>query len=215
MPVTKTASAVFGGAIEAALAEAKTCLVGEVVSYDETVQKAVIRIVTRTRYTDEDGETQTRQGPTLSDVPIQFPGGGVGADAWRITWPIVPGTKVRVEFTSASIDRWLALGGHDVDPEDDRHHDINDAIAVPGVHSYAEVPTDAPLDALVIHGAAIKLGASDATDPVARRSDLVALHAKITAAVDGVGYGSALKASMSVAPVWPPLAADMSIVKAK
>ncbi len=201
-----TAPSVFAAAMSGALAEARTCLVGEIVTYDAATQKATVKIVNREIAEDENGERVTEPGPILADVPIQFLGAGVGNDAWRITWPVRPGDKVRVEFLSSSHDNWFARGGSDVDPEDDRHHSLNDAIGVTGVHCFAEIPTDAPLDALVIHGDAIKLGSSGASELVAWQSALEGL-ADVFAnwtpvSMDG---GAALKALLTtlISSGWP------------
>lgn len=135
--------------------------------------------ITRERQ-GEDGETIVDRLPVVTNAPVVFPGSG----GYRLTWPIEVGSVVVLHFTSAAMDRWLALGGKDVAPQDTRRHDPTSAFAVPGGHSFGgstAAGTTAPTDALVVHGDAIKLGGPGATDPVVRKSDLDALVATFNA----------------------------------
>lgn len=158
----------------------------------------------------EGGATIVERLPVVTNAPVVFEGSG----SYRQTFPIAVGSMVLLHFTSASMDRWLSIGGKDVEPRDDRRHDTSSAFAVPGGHSFggSTAPsTTAPTDAWVTHGPAIKLGGPGATHRVAREVDLRFLADAIQAAPDGVGFGSALKATLSSAS-WPNCT---SIVKAE
>jgi hypothetical protein len=131
----------------------RVALPGRVVAYDPIRQSVDVLPLIQDGFIDEDGERQAERVPILNNVPVVFPGCG----SYRITFPIEVGDQVLLVFCSSSIARWKLTGG-EVDPGDDRRHDLNDAIAIPGVHSFSGAPTLAPLDALVLHGDQIKLG---------------------------------------------------------
>lgn len=158
----------------------------------------------------EDGATIADRLPVVLNAPVVFPGSG----GYRITFPIEVGSVVVLHFTSAAMDRWLTLGGKDVEPRDGRRHDLASAFAVPGGHSLAgstAAGTTAPEDALVVHGDAIKLGGPGATERVARQVDLEAFMTVLNGVTDSAGACAALYAALSTAG-WPGCA---SIVKAE
>jgi hypothetical protein len=171
-------------AISASIAGVHVALPCAVESYDPATGKATLRPLIRHAYTDEAGETQQEDLPLITGVPVVFPGAG----AVRITFPIVRGTKVLAIFCHKNLDAWLHSGGV-VDDAADRSHALSDALAIPGLYDFAHVPTTAPTDAMVMHGSSIKLGGTDATDPVVRRSDLAAvvtaLNEHTHASIDG------------------------------
>jgi hypothetical protein len=163
-------------AIERRLLRLMGPMPGRVLSYDETKQKVSVQPLIYRGYIDEEGTRKAEKLPVITDVPVQFPGAG----SYRMTWPITVGDTVLLVFTDSSMDRWLVRGG-EVDPEDDRHHSISDAVAFPGLHDYAHVPTTAPTDAMVLHAELLRLGGPSATDPVVRKSDLDLVVAKLNA----------------------------------
>ena len=79
----------------------------------------------------EDGTNQTGPLPVIPSVPVCFPGSG----AFRVTFPVAKGDTGLLVFCSRSIDRWLSEGGS-VDPQDDRTHDLSDAVFVPGLTDF-------------------------------------------------------------------------------
>lgn len=167
-------------------ASIRVALPGRIESYNASTQKANVQPLILEEHTDDIGERQIERLPVVTDVPVCFPGCG----GMRVTFPVKVGDTVLLVFCSSSIDRWLARGG-EVDPEDTRHHNISDAIALPGLFDFAHVPTSAPTDALVLHSTKIQLGADDASDPVARKSDLQAIvNALDTHAHTGVTTGA-------------------------
>lgn len=157
------------------LDDVHTCKVASIVSYNATLQKASCQPLVHNKYVDQDtGEIKTERPPVIDSVPIAFPRLG----QWGMTFPVQRGDVVLLVFGDSSLDRWLQRGG-EIDPEDDRRHDYNDAIAIPGVFDFAHVPTSAPTDALVIHGPKVRLADADADDKVALHSALVALKGAI------------------------------------
>lgn len=151
-----------------------------------------------------DGSLMREKLQVATNCPVMFPRSG----PFAITFPIELGSTVMLAFTSASLDRFLSIGGA-VDPEDPRRHTINDAVAFPTGHSFAGVTapaTTAPQDAMVLHGAAIKLGGPAATSPASLHSDMQALADVLDAwtpvATDG---GAALKTLLTelINTGWP------------
>lgn len=138
-------------------------LPGQIVSYDADKQLAAVQPLVKHRHLDEDGETVlVRNMPVVHNCPVEFCGTARG----RITWPVFAGDTCEIRFASASIQRWIQVGGL-VDPGEDRRHDPTDGICFVGLHDAAHVPTDAPTDAVVIHTSGsvrIKLGSSSASE---------------------------------------------------
>jgi hypothetical protein len=110
----------------------RVALPARVEAYDASTQQVTVQPLVLEGYIDETGARATERLPAIAGVPVVFPGAG----GFRVTFPIVAGDTVLLVFASSSIDRWLALGG-EVDPQDDRRHHISDAIAIPGLRSFA------------------------------------------------------------------------------
>lgn len=183
---------VIDDAIDLRLDDVYTSMPGIVASYDPATQSASVQPAVDHTYENERGERVTERLPIIKSVPIKFQGSG----PYRITFPIAAGDPVLLVFTSCPLGAWLAKGGI-VRNRDARRFKLGDAIAIPGLHSFANVPTTAPTNAMVLHADAIRLGGPDADDPIARKSDLAALASAIASSPDGVGFGTALKASLA------------------
>lgn len=166
-----------------ALSDMFTMLPGRVVSYNASRQSVDVQPEPKRAYVDEAGERQVENYPVVTEVPVGFPGaGGV-----RLTWPLAAGDVVMLLFASTSLDRWLSVAGNP-DPADERRNSITDAVAIPGLHSFASVPTSAPTDASVWHSnVEIRLGSPDANDPVARKSDLDTVVSKLNSLISKFG----------------------------
>jgi hypothetical protein len=200
-----SAPAVFEAFIAARIAKIRVAMPGTVVAYDAERQRVDVQPDLMDGELDEEEQRQAAKLAVITDVPVQFQGSG----PYRITFPIAVGDSVLLVFSSSSLSRWKAAGGGLVDPGNDQRHSLTDAIAIPGLEANAS--TDAPTNALVVHAAAMKLGGPDAIDTVARESDLQVLATAIQGAIDGLGFGSALKAALTTAG-WPNCT---STVKAK
>lgn len=73
--------------------------------------------------------------PELTDVPVVFPRTATGG----LSFPIEVGDPVGLIFSQRSMDDWL-LTGLEGQVFDSRLHDINDAIAIPGLQSKLDLP---------------------------------------------------------------------------
>lgn len=158
MSDTPTLEELLNAVADRSLRGAFTSMPGRVVRYNSSTQSVDVEITVL----DSDGPF-----PVVQRCPLMFP----GSAGSRITWPVSAGDGVLLVFASRSIDKWLAVGGV-VDPEDDRHHTVSDAIAIPGLFDFAHLPTSVPSDAFVVHASKIRLGGPSANDPVIRKSDL-------------------------------------------
>lgn len=99
---------------------------GRIESFNATTCRAVITPLLLEDEIDELGERYARKRPTLDDIPILFlAGGGV-----RVRIPLKRGDTVILLPGARSVDRWKSSGG-EVAPEDERHHDLADSVAIP------------------------------------------------------------------------------------
>lgn len=169
MSQTPTFSEVLRAALDARLMDVHVSMPARVESYNASRLSVEVQPMIERAYIDESGDRQTKAFPVVPDVPVKFPGSG----DYRITFPITKGDIVLLVISESSLDKWLDTE-RVVDPLDDRRHQMIDAVALPGLHSF-KAPSAASEDALVVEGDEIRLGSADATDPVALKSDLDAL----------------------------------------
>ena len=131
LPDTKpTLAHVLDLAISGAMDEVRVALPGRVTAYNSSTQRVDVQPLVKDGFEAEDGTRQTTRLPVIPDVPVVFPGSG----AFRVTFPISVGDNILLVFSSSSIARWKASGG-EVDPGDDRHHQLSDAVAIPGLQA--------------------------------------------------------------------------------
>lgn len=104
---------------------------GVVQSYDFTTQRATIAPLIGDQYLDADGANQTELPPVVSNVPVQFPGGG----GMILTFPLQAGDTGWLTFADRSIDAWKLQGGSQL-PTDARRHSWADALFIPGVDPF-------------------------------------------------------------------------------
>jgi hypothetical protein len=111
--------------IDIALRNVNTAMPGEIVSYEPSLNTAVIKPAFTRTYTDG----TIVEIPNLEDVPIAFPRSGTAA----ITFPLKAGDSVLLVFCQRNIEQWKLFGGT-VTP-DTRKFNLSDAVAIPGVYS--------------------------------------------------------------------------------
>lgn len=179
---TPTLATVLSNVVRSASEGVACAMPGVVKSYDSATQKADVQPAVKRAEFDESGELIHVDYPVIQDVPIMFPGAG----AYRMTFPVVAGDMVLLVFSDVAIDKWKQNGS--AIPTDPRRHNISDAVAIPGLFNFNSTPTDAPTNALTIHGDTVvvdadtvKLGSAAATELVALKSDLAALKTALTA----------------------------------
>lgn len=184
-------------AARSAVACVNVCLPATVVDYDDTTQKASVKLVPRFRRKDAANGNQIvcYDPPNISGVPVAFPGAG----EFSITWPLAAGDTGYVVFSDRSMDEWLSSGASRTEPQDIRRHNITDAIFVPGMRPFSDALGSEAIDssALVITGDCIKLGSSSASDFVALASLVFDQFEKLEAIV--ADYIVAFNAAVTIA----------------
>jgi len=133
-------------AIELQLRGIFTMLPGRIESYDPATQLANVKPLLKVSIpgaTTADGETTeaelSEELPIIPNVKVQFPrvraavsGGTLDAHMY---FPVKAGAEVMLIFSMMSLDKWSAGDGLDpIDPQDPRHHDLSDSIAIVGMY---------------------------------------------------------------------------------
>lgn len=195
---------VLAAHVRGALEGVQTALPGVVVRVDPERQRLAVRPTgTASRTNPDTGAVEHRRFAVVEEVPIAYPQSRYGG----VTWPVDVGDEVLLVFASHSLDSWAA--GRDGEaPADDRRHHLTDAVAIPGVGRRPVLPATAR--ATVVHGAEVRVGGPDAAARAARDLDLEQLRAILAGAPDGVGYGSAVKASLT-STGWPNCASTVRL----
>ncbi len=127
----RTMARILRDAIAAQLYDLHVCLPARVEKYDHAKQKADIKPLLKKRYKAEAEETEL---PVVTAVPVQWPSAAGGASYLHL--PLTKGDLGMALFCERSMDSWLQGGGQTVDPKDPRHHDLSDAIFVPGLRPF-------------------------------------------------------------------------------
>lgn len=130
---TPTIGEIIRRAVDAHDARLRVCLPGRIERYDASRRMADVKPLVMGSYVDAAGVRRTESLPVLTNVPVLFPGGG----GFFVTFPVAPGDVCELRFADASLDRWKAKGG-EVDPVEDRPHDLSNAVALVGLESPAQ-----------------------------------------------------------------------------
>lgn len=136
---------------------ARTATVAQVESYDAGEQRVDVKPLVKELETGDTGDLEATGIPIIRNVPVVFPGAG----SYRITFPIARGDTVLLIISDRSLDKWKGQGG-EVDPVDPRHHNLSDAIAIPGLRPFSASLDEPASDAIslgVEDGAEIKVAA--------------------------------------------------------
>jgi hypothetical protein len=83
--------------------------------------------------------------PLLTDVPVQFPGGG----GFYLTFPVNKGDECLLVFADMCIDGWWQSSGVQNQMEK-RRHDLSDAMALMGFSSVPNVVRDPSGDSIAL-----------------------------------------------------------------
>lgn len=189
-------------------------LPGEVIRQDPNTLRIDVRLAVNARIKDPiTDELRPLELPVLSDVPVDYPGGG----GFVITWPLVAGDSVYIMVCDRSIDEWRAGDPSPATPEDPRRFSLSDATAYPGGRrdSLPVLDSGRAPGALVVEGSDIRLGSSLATKTVAFGPDTDArlsaietflathVHAGVTTGpgTSGVAAGAPVGSSVSALKV--------------
>lgn len=124
---TETLAELLLQAIRSELLDVHTCLPAKIQKYDSETQKADVIPLLKKKYKFDAEPTDL---PIITNVPVQWPSANDGAAFIHL--PLKAGDIGWVVFAERSIDTWLAGEGASVSPGDPRHHDLSDAMFMPG-----------------------------------------------------------------------------------
>lgn len=158
--------------------------IGRVVSYDTSKCTADVQPLIRRARIDERGQRIVELMPIVPDVQVAFMGGGSGS----LTFDLSAGDLVVLVFADESLDRFVVGSGSDVDPGDDRRHDITDAVAFPCVSLFKSAHASTA-GAVVLKGNDVRLGSANANgsgNRVATKSSLDDIPTALTAAAAAI-----------------------------
>ena len=111
-----------------ALSGVHTAFPAQIEKYDFTTAKADVKPLISAVYPDG----SNMELPIIPNVPIVWPRTSLGS----LSFPLQRGDGCLIVCAERSIDDWLILAGQNV-PTDPRTFDLNDAIAIPGLYSFA------------------------------------------------------------------------------
>lgn len=129
---TPSIAEVLRSAVDARIAEVHVAVPARVESYDAARQSCSVKPLLKDFHRARDGARVVDDVPVISDVPVMF----LGGNGFEVIFPIAKGDTVMLLFSERSLDVWLSKGG-DVDPIDVRRHALSDAVAIPGLQSFA------------------------------------------------------------------------------
>jgi hypothetical protein len=116
----------------------------KVLKWDAAKCMVNVQPLLKTYYFDDESEDQvTVDEPVICNVPVVFP--------WGMLADIPVGHTVLLVFCDRSLDSWLVNGGM-VNPDDERSHDLNDAIAFPGLFDFGHPRKAADYEAATLSG---------------------------------------------------------------
>ena len=159
-------------AIGSWLGDIHTCMPGKIDSYDPKTQMATVKPLVKRRIVHGDGSEDLEVIPPITNVPVTF----LRAAGFFMSFPVEKGDLVTLHFCETSIDNYMSGTGEDTDPDEFRHHDLSDAIAVPGFYPFRRPINDISSANLVIGkddggaqihitpSGAVKIGSDLATD---------------------------------------------------
>jgi hypothetical protein len=124
-------SPVLARVIRQAIAQAmKTFHVGlpaKVVDFDASKRTCNVQPLLKRVILTPEFEEQEISYPQISGVPVWYPGG----NGFHMRWPLKFGDIVFLIFADRSLETWKkAEEGKEVDPVEDRAHDLKDAVAM-------------------------------------------------------------------------------------
>jgi len=118
---------VIRGALEHRLGGVRVAMPARIENYDATEQTVDVQPLIK-RIVGSGSARQARSLPVVPRVPVAFPRGG----GFFVSFPIQVGDTVLLIVADRSIDTWFTRGG-EVEPLDQRTHNVADAIAIPGI----------------------------------------------------------------------------------
>lgn len=129
-----------------------TALAAKITGYNASTNRATVKPIGSYKTSDY----RSIEYPTIFNVPVIFPT-GLGGSA-GVTFPLSAGDGCLLVFSETQLDDMLS----NVDSDDNRKFDLNDAICIPGFYSNA-VPSNvshANEVCMFNNGSLVRLGSS-------------------------------------------------------
>lgn len=145
MQTQKTLAEIIIEAINTKLYETYTAFPARIEKYDETKQKANVLPLLKKKYKYQKNSVKL---PVIPNVPVQWPSSDDGQAFIHL--PIKIGDLGMVVICTRSIDNWLSGNGEPTDTNDARHHDLSDAVFIPGVRPFKKALTITNKDNLIV-----------------------------------------------------------------
>ena len=152
-----------------------TAMPGVVVDFDPTTNLAKVQPAIRMHLTNSSGAASYIPLPIIENVPICLPHSLIGG--LYLTVPILAGDLGLIIFSQRAIDNVVQFGGiqNPLNTVEDRHHDLTDAMFLPGLSTVpealagwnqaaVEIRNSAGTVKLSISTTGLVLTASDGTD---------------------------------------------------
>lgn len=177
-------SEVIANHVRMVLESARTSLPGRVESYDPSTQTADVKPMVRDVLVDADGNRLVESLPVVPNVPVAWPRGG----GFFLTMPVQKGDFVLLVACDRCIDQWRAKGA-EADPGDLRHHDLSDAVAIPGLYPDTQAISEASGTELVLgkdSGLQLRIGDLITLATSGGQTDFVALAQKVFDEIDSL-----------------------------
>ena len=150
--VTPSLRELLGNEIKSYMLDLHTAMPARVESYDAATQKADVKPLLSKKYRNG---TIVTQIPVIPSVPVQWPSSNGGAA--YIHLPLKAGDLGIVIICERSIDSWLSGDGQITAPNDPRHHDLSDAVFIPGVRPFKAALSDVSENNLAIQNGSIRI----------------------------------------------------------
>jgi hypothetical protein len=152
-----TMAEVIKKAVLANILDLHVCLPGRVEKYDHTRQKADVKPLLKKRYKGNSADTEY---PVIPSVPVQWPAANNGAA--YIHLPLAAGDFGIILICERSLDSWLSGEGKITSPADPRHHDLSDAIFIPGIRPWKKALVDTSATNAIFQNGSLRIEMSPA-----------------------------------------------------
>ena len=132
-------------AFDSRLINLRVAIPGIVESFDPATQTASVQPAITENVLLGQGFPEPMALPLLTDVPVQFPGGG----GFHLTFPVNKGDECLLVFADMCIDGWWQSSGVQNQMEK-RRHDLSDAMALMGFSSVPNAVRDPSGDSIAL-----------------------------------------------------------------
>ena len=149
---TPTMAEVISKAIKSQLLDLHVSLPAKIESYNAAEQKANITPLLRKKYLKDDAEVAL---PVINNVPVQWPSASGGSSFLHL--PLKAGDVGMAIFCERSLDLWKSGDNSTVTPNDPRHHNITDAIFIPGINAFKSALQNVSADNAVLQNGNMRI----------------------------------------------------------